>query len=76
MTPLITAAVRLLLSGVRKGSGSGSGRPEKSAWEKHNEWNKKDLASGGHARRIREAAGKTPRYSPTTENFLKRFSPR
>lgn len=78
MTPLITAAIKLLLSGVRKGGGGGGGgRPEKSDWEKHNEWNKKDLASGGHAQRVRDANSRTPRFtSPTANNFLNRYTPR
>jgi hypothetical protein len=77
MTPLVTAAIKLLLSGISKGGGGGgggSGKPELSAWEKSNEYHKKAMADGGGYADVLKNR-KTPQVSRTGQNFLKRFGP-
>ena len=78
MTPIVTAAIQLLLSGISgggSGGGSGgSGKPELSAWEKSNEYHKKDMADGGgYADVVKNR--KSPALSRTGQNFLRRFGP-
>ena len=76
MTPLVTAAIKLLLSGIKGGGGGGGGggRGQKSDYEKQQDYHAKQMAAGGQFGDIMKNR-KRPGMSPTAQRFLSQYGP-